>query len=274
MNVSTKKYYNPEDFTDQYDVCIMGSDQVWTPRLVGGVNPVYYGNFSQKIRKVGYAISVAEIVRFSSEERRVMCEHIKNFSHFSVREESFGKEMSRLSGLDIKTVVDPSLLLLKEEYNFLIEEPKENEYVLFYQQEYSPSTKKLIVDVARQVGAKMIVVVAGKKEKYGYPCHYYSTSNLSVNKFLGLFKNAKIVLTSSFHGTAYSLVFRKDFYFVNVKAPDRAMNLLRKCNAMDRVVLPTDKIVFSKVNYSKIESNLLAFREYSIDYLIKAIENK
>ena len=274
LTISSQSFYKAEDFTNQYDLCIMGSDQVWTLRLVGGFNPVFYGDFSSKIRKVGYAVSVAEIGRFSDDERLKMSDCIINFSHFSTREESFGKEMARLSGKEVKTVIDPSLLLSKEEYESIIEEPEEKDYVLYYQQEFNPHTKELIVDVARQVGAKMIVVVTGPKEDYGFPYRHYSTSNLSVNKYLGLFKNAKVIFTSSFHGTAYSLVFRKDFYFVETKAPDRAKNLLRKCDAMERVVLPTDKAVFSRVDYSKIEPKLLTFRDYSIDYLINAIENK
>ena len=274
LTISKKNFKKPEDFSNDYDICIMGSDQVWTLRLVGGFNPVYYGDFSKQIRKIGYAVSVAEINRFSDEERQTMADHLKNFSHFATREESFGKEMSRISGKSVITVVDPSLLLSKEEYEPIIEEPEEKDYVLYYQQEYNPRTKELIVDVARQVGAKMIVVATGPQEYYDYPYRYYSTSNLSVNKYLGLFKNAKVVFTSSFHGTAYSLIFRKDFYFVDAQAPDRARNLLKKCDALDRVVFPTDNVKFTKVNYSKVEPKLLAYREYSIAYLINAIENR
>ena len=273
MKISKDIYINPDDFTDQYDVCIMGSDQVWTLRLVGGFNPVYYGDFSPKIRKIGYAVSVAEIGRFSDDERQKMSSHIQNFSHFSTREESFGKEMTKLSGMEVKTVIDPSLLLTKEEYEPIIEEPVEKDYVLYYQQEYNPRTKEIVVDVARQVGAKLIVVVTGPKEDYGYPLHYYSTHNLSVNKFLGMIKNAKVVFTSSFHGTAYSLIFRKNFYFVDIKAPDRARNLLLRCDSINRVIYPTDNVKYTSVDYSKVEPKLLAYREESINYLIKAVEN-
>lgn len=273
LRISDEVFRRPDDFHSQYDICIMGSDQVWTLRLVGGFNPVYYGDFSPKIRKVGYAVSVAEIGRFSDNERQKMSDSIDNFSHFSTREESFGKEMTRLSGKNITTVIDPSLLLLKEEYEPIIEEPEEKDYILYYQQEYNPQTKNIIVDVARQVGAKMIVVVTGPKEDYCFPYRYYSTSNLSVNKYLGLFKNAKVVFTSSFHGTAYSLVFRKDFYFVANNAPDRARNLLIKCDAEDRLIHSSDKIAFSKVDYTKVEPMLNAARQHSIEFLINSIEN-
>lgn len=274
LTISKQAYFCADDFVDQYDVCIMGSDQVWTLRLIGGFNPVFYGDFSSKIRKIGYAVSVADINNFSENERLRMSEHLKNFSHFFTREESFGKEMSRLSGKDIITVIDPSLLLSGKDYEGIIEEPDEKDYVLYYQQEYDPQSKKLIVDVAKQVGAKKIVIITGRKESYDFPYVYYGTDSLSVPKFLGLVKNARVVFTTSFHGTAYSLVFNKDFYYIGRKTSDRAKNLLIKCGALDRAVLPSEKIEFTKVDYKQVEPKLLTFRQLSINALIGAIENK
>ena len=274
QRISKQVFRKAEDFTDQYDVCIMGSDQVWTLRLIGGFNPVFYGDFSPAIRKVGYAVSIAETKDFTEDERKKMASKVANFSHFSTREDSLRDELQRLTDREVESVLDPSLLLTMDEYAPIIEEPSEKDYVLYYQQEYHPQTKHLVVDIAKQIGAKKVVVVTGFKEKYDFPYSYYDTSNLSVPLFLGLYKNAKAVITSSFHGTAYSLVFRKDFYFVDNKAPDRARNLLKKCGAEDRLIHSTDKIVFSKVDYSKVEPMLNHAREHSINFLLKAIENE
>lgn len=274
LKTSRKIYRKSEDFYNQYDVCIIGSDQVWTLRLIGGFNPVYYGDFSKFIRKVGYAVSVAEITNYSNEERAVMANHLNNFSHFSTREDSFRDELIRISNSEVSSVLDPSLLLTKEEYTEIIEEPNDKDYVLYYQQEYNSKTKNIIIDVAKQVGAKKIVVVTGRKEVYDYPYVYYGTDSLSVPKFLGLIKNAMLVFTSSFHGTAYSIVFHKDFYFVANNAPERARNLLSKLGVVDRLIYSSDKIEFSKVDYSRVEPLLNAERDCSIDFLISAIENK
>lgn len=274
LHLSRQKYYNANDFERQFDICIIGSDQVWTPRLVGGFNPVFYGNFSPSIRKIGYAVSVGEIDCYSKEERQIMADHLRNFSHFSTREESFRNELVKLSGRIVTMVLDPSLLLAKEEYDLITEDPSEDNYILYYQQEFNPETKYLIIDIAKQINANRIIVVAGKKENYDFPHNYYGLDSLSVSSFLGLIKNAKVVFTSSFHGTAYSLVFRKDFYFVDNAAPDRAVNLLKICGAQDRLVHSTDKVVFSRVNYNSIEQRMDEARIKSINYLIDAIENK
>lgn len=274
LTIGNIVYENPEDFTNQYDVCIIGSDQVWTPRLVGGYNPIYYGVFSPAIRKIGYAVSVAEVSYYSKEQLTEMAEYIKYFSYFSAREDSFGQEMQKLSGRNVITVLDPSLLLTKEDYDPIVEDPEEKNYVLYYQQEYNPLTKVLIENLSRQINASKIIVVAGRDEKYSYPYKHYTKASLSVNKFLGLIKNAKFVFTSSFHGTAYSLVFRKDFYFVANAAPDRARCLLQECGAEDRLIHSDDNIQFSKVDYSIVEPRLNAARKKSIDFLINAIENR
>ena len=274
ITIGNTVYKNPDDFTNQYDLCIIGSDQVWTPRLVGGYNPIYYGFFSHAIRKIGYAVSVAEVSYYSKEELTEMAKYVKNFSHFSTREDSFCQEMRILSGRDVITVLDPSLLLTKEDYESIVEEPEEKNYVLYYQQEYNPLTRVLIENLSRQINASKIIVVAGRDEIYNYPYKHYTKASLSVNKFLGLIKNAKFVFTSSFHGTAYSLVFRKDFYFVANAAPDRARCLLQVCGAEDRLIQSDDNIQFSKVDYSKVEPRLNAARKKSIDFLINAIENR
>ena len=275
LRISRNAFVSPNDFTDQFGICIIGSDQVWSTRIVGGFNPIYFGEFASQIRKIGYAVSTAVDQKdYDESEQKQMAQYLENFECFSTREDSLGKILSNYSDKEITTVADPSLLLSGEEYERIAETPDISDYVLFYNQEYDPQTKNVINSIARQIGAKNIVVVTGRRDEYALPCKFYSTSDLSVPAFLGLVKNARCVFASSFHGTAFSLIFKKDFYFVANHAPDRARNLLSKVGALDRLIHSTDKVEFSRVDYSKVAPMLDEYKKLSMNWLINAIECK
>ena len=275
LPISKTIYNGVNDFDNQYGICIIGSDQVWSTKIVKGFDSIYFGDFSNKIRKIGYAVSSAVDSKwYKSDEEPQMAKYIDNFSYFSTREKSFADNLSKYTTTKIETVIDPSLLLTKEDYEEIIIEPKEQNYVLYYNQEYNSLTKDIVQSVARQVGASNIVVITGVKEDFGIPSRYYDLSTLSVPYFLGLIKNATAVVTTSFHGTAYSLVFRKDFYFVANYASDRASNLLSQVGASDRLIKVGSTIIFSKVNYETIGKQLNEYRSKSEQFLISAIEQK
>lgn len=270
--MSSFQIHEPRELIDQYDVTLVGSDQVWCPRIVGGIDPVYFGDYSEMIRKVSYAASDEQRI-YTEEQQQKLRKCLAGFSNISVREDVFAEELRKYTDKEIVSVCDPTLLLTKEDYMKIAEDPNKDEYVLYYQQVSDRRIKNIIIDTARQIGAKKVVVVTGPNEKYDYPKTYYNTSNLSVNKFLGLFKNAKCVFTTSFHGTAFSIVFRKDFYFVDNSWADRSTNLLSKVGLLDRLISPEKYVKFSKVDYSKVEQKIDAYRSHSMKFLNNALNH-
>ena len=258
---------------DDYDIVIVGSDQVWSPRLTGGLNTIYWGHFKGNAKLISYAASMGEDHNFNKEEQKIIKNNLDKFSGIMVREDSLKNELMQYSPKLIKSVLDPTLLLDKSLYEEIAEDPGITNYVLYYQQEYNPKTKNIVQDVCNQLKCDKIVVMTGYKDKYDVETIHFDLDTLTVPKFLGLVKNAKCMFSSSFHGTAFSVIFRKNFYFVANYSTDRSENLLRKIGAYDRVVTSDDKLLYKDVNYSIIEQNIIREIKRSEELLLSNVKN-
>lgn len=97
----------------------------------------------------------------------------------------------------------------------------------------------------------------------------------SPEKFLGWFKNAEFVVTTSFHGVAFSLVFQKSFYFISSDNPaeNRIKSLLEQLGLTDRIISGDTIPVFNHIDYSTVESKLNNLRKESNDFLMNALSN-
>ena len=271
LNLYGEKFSTIDDFKNcNVDCFVIGSDQVWSTKINKGIDPVYWGNFRKDINKIAYGASIGSPSEIE-EYKTSIIELLGNFNSIAVREEWLQNTLNQLKKhINADWVLDPTLIVNPEVYERILENTKYDNYVLYYQREYNPKSKFIIQDIARELNC-MVIIVSGVKEKYDVPYHYFGPQNLSVNSFLGLFKYAKCVFTSSFHGTAFSLIFKKDFYFLANSKVERSKSLLNAVDALDRIVLPDDKLTFSHVNYNNIDKKLSIHREHSRQYLINSI---
>lgn len=274
LQLTENKCYEYSAFLFQFDCYIIGSDQVWSPRLNYGFDPIYWGNIPDAKINISYAASMGTDHSFSKEDINRIRKYLLNFSAVSVRENSLKNELSFICpNIKIEMVLDPTLLLSKEKYEDILVKPNITDYIVYYQQEYNSNTIHFVTRLARQIKCR-IIVITGKKEKViGVSYSYLKLADVSVPQFLGYIRYARCVITSSFHGTAFSLIFQKDFYSIRGEAKDRAENLLRSVKALDRMVLPTDILEFTPVVYDKINVNLNKLKMCSLDFLKTNIQN-
>lgn len=264
--VSKKKDINPLDLSNDYDVIIIGSDQVWSKRINHGFDKFYWGDIPGNQRIISYAASMGTDHKFTNEENNQIARFLNNFDAISVREDSLNEELSRLTGKRIVTTIDPTLLLSEDEYREMAECPDDKDYVLYYQMEYNPESKDRVAEIARQLGCK-VIVIGGTKEAYHVEKKYIPISKVTPQKFVGYFLNARCVFASSFHGVALSVAMKKDFYFLANYETDRADNLLRHIGAYDRRIDSSKCVPFEPVNYNAISPDLKAFVDLSKEYL-------
>ena len=95
----------------------------------------------------------------------------------------------------------------------------------------------------------------------------------SVGGFLGYFKYANYVVNVSFHGTVFSVIFKKDFYTLKSKNYERAYGLLNSLNLLSRFVSPDEKVQLTHVNYLDINDKLKKMRLSSIDFINSSLNN-
>lgn len=251
------------DRMDEYDLVFLGSDQIWNPVATGGKpDPVYWGDRCAS-PVASYAASYG---RSSIEEKHkdFIRSRLDKLAGISVREESFRQLLTRLTGKEISTVLDPMLLAGKNTLDKIAVPPGIDEpYVLVYDLFNDKMVIRLAKGLAKQVGGKMIDLRHGKE------------AASSPEEFVGFFKDAACVVTSSFHGTAMSILYGKPFYTIK-QGNDKDLRqgaLLESLDLADRMIDGSSVPRLSTPDYSLANKNLHALRTLSIRYVDQCVRS-
>lgn len=256
---------------NRYDAVICGSDQVWNPSFTmkaeGGITLSYYLNFAGESKRVAYAPSFG-CEELTAEMQAAIKPELARFAALSVRENS-GKEILKRLGFESEVVLDPTLLLTAADY--------ERELTLDLKKRASVFAYIL---QKNQRGAQRVAEFVQKLCQNSTVKPFYS-QNESLEDWLSYLRNAEYVVTNSFHGTVFALLFHKNFIALPVEGTGASMNdriqtLLKTLNLESRVLADFDVdkiegILESKIDWSDVESRLTAAREKSKAYLAGAL---
>ena len=254
-----------------FDAYIIGSDQVWNPRITKGFHLPYFGYFEfQKGSKkyIAYAASM-EASSLSQEAKDFYAKALDNFDAISVREKSLADLLQPLTPKKVETVLDPTLLANTGIWESIVKRPLLNgKYVLVYQVRPDKNTQRIARHIANQTGAKVIEITAWVNWRYKeniYQC-------CSPIEFLGWIKHASCVVTTSFHGTAFSIIFKRPFYCLKLgKGDTRAVSLLQELGLENRMIEKTLSPDFQAIDYQQPTMNLADLQKKSYQYLVSAL---
>lgn len=264
LPLSKKSYDESNICTDHYDDIVFGSDQIWNPTLLNNNDSVYCGNFQKgNTRFVAYAASTNPKLLDGS-YFDYFSGIIKRFDRISAREQSLTNYLNRIQGNVASTVLDPVLLNKKEDWARIAETPKEKNYLLIYTVPQHPDVYELANRIAKEKKLDIIEIRPNVRRirKKGV------LQTVSPSQFVGYFLNASFVITTSFHGTAFSVVMHKDFYTlsINPDVDDRVKTLLTSVNLLDRLV-SLNNICHKPIDWEATEEYLDNIRKESIEYL-------
>jgi hypothetical protein len=259
------------DKIKDFDVLISGSDQVWNPNLTKGLDKFYYLNIPAKegVKKISYGAS-SELAYFKeliTNHKDFLVKNLNSFNAISVREPALSDVLSKYIKKNIDVVLDPTLLLNAEDYEEIITMPLEKEpYVLVYQ----VVDKKETMRIARKISNERKLKIIFLNSRYRF---YKRTTNLKgsigPSEFLSLFKNASYIVTTSFHGTIFSIIFKKNFYTVVGKHSSRQTNLLNQLNLSSRILTKiTDLEKITHIDYLPVTKSLDQLRKESELFLM------
>lgn len=246
----TARFKDPENMPIDFDYLITGSDQVWGYHITKGRRETYFLDNKQNKdvypNRISYAAS-SELISYAQLEAdaEYIGKTLTQFKGVSVREESLAKLIYRISRITAETVLDPTFLLSKEEYLKIAVNPNRKNYLCVYQVSASKNLKKIANFISKERNLDIIYVEASqvansKSQSYG------------PKEVLGLLMYADVIVTSSFHGTAFSIINRKDFYSVFDSNSLRVQNLLRKFQLESRLILNIeDYSAFDAVAYDE-----------------------
>ena len=234
-----KNHFHKMSVKDFCDVLLVGSDQVWNFGITGYDDFWIFPKMNYK-RLCSYAASFGKNELSEKEADYLSC-HKKDYERYfllTVREKS-GQNFLKEMDIEAETVCDPTMLFYNntELYDKLAQKSdckQKEKYLLVYSLEYSETLENLIDKVKEETGYRVLAI--HPMNACFQKCDEI-IEDASVYDFLALIKNAEIVLTNSFHGLAFSYIFRKKVYCVHHSAlSSRQSELIEKSEFQCHVI--------------------------------------
>ena len=255
------------------DCYIVGSDQVWNPDHTGGFDPAYLLEFAEKSsRRVSYAASIGR-ERFPAQYRNNFGEALKKFTAVSVREDSAVGAVAEVTGQEPSVVLDPTLLLLREEYEEIKVPTKRAErYILVYMMETNRRLVQLADNISIATGLPVIQRKPGRIFRNELESFYTHTPG----EFLGEMEGAEYVITNSFHGTVFAIIYGRPFLsMLHSKTGSRTVDLLRSLGLEDHILYEArdfkDMKQFKIKNPRELKKRVEELRAESLRFLCGAL---
>lgn len=262
-----------DDISQDFNLIIIGSDQIWNPTICCGFDDVYWGQLGHKqVPIVSYAASIGETDKFDIENWKIIQAKLRNLNKISVRESSFCQELEDKCSISSRWVLDPTLLN-STVFDKIIVKPKETNYLLLFTVQHEENAYIAAKNLAKKLNC-IIIHISAIEYKVGRKIDEKVKQVFSVSpgEFCGYIKYATFVLTNSFHATAFSINFNKDFYVMRCPAQVRMNSLLEELHLDNRVVDPKEDVVITSIDYNQPNQILNRLRKSSFDYLDSILE--
>ena len=253
-----------------FDTVISGSDQVFNPDATGGDLSYFLDFVPSDIRKIAYGGSLGYNT-FPKKYEAQCIEYLKEFDSISIRETSVCDSLEKLLGKEVQNVLDPVLAVDESVWTKLAKKPGNlpGKYILVYLMEGCEYCIDKAREMAKEQNCELVLINPNLKQLV--KCRDFAMyPYASPEEFLGVFESAQAVVTNSFHGVAFSLVFRKEFYAEasNVKKMSRIADLLELFRLSDRF-LPNN--TSCEVDWKNAEKVLREERKKSVAWLKDAL---
>lgn len=260
---------NIKEVTSGLDIVFTGSDQVWNDDITQ-FDDTYYLDFVSPEKKCSYAASIGKELIPVENLPRVQ-KLLSDFRAISVREETAKKAIKSQLGISTTRVLDPTLLLSDIEYKTIAEIPDNKQFVLLYMLLYSETLVNSAKKLAKERGVPLLCInSSGKRIKGVIDC-----SDAGIEQWIGLFLQADFIFTNSFHGTAFSINFNKQFNVelppAKIKASSRVKDILDLFKLEDRII-NEGNINLKQIDFTEVNEILKFERDQSKEFIINAIE--
>lgn len=278
LNLSDRSYRSKRQLRQnppQADVYICGSDQIWNASEQFGIDSSYFLDFAPKsVKRISYAASFGRPKvhpRFES----ATADLIRSVDAISVREQSGVGIVKELSDRDAEWVPDPTLLVNDGYPEAVLPADRAEDYIF----SYTLRSRELVSNIERQMAAATGLSVVSPTtlaaSGHGEPGPLV---------WLGYIKSAKLVITNSYHGTLFSIIFKKPFVFVGLSGAkagfnERANSLLHGLGLQDRMMDSYDEdrlglILSAEIDWDSVGLKIDRWREQANSYLLNAIEQR
>lgn len=261
-----------------YDCLIFGSDQIWNFDITGKFKLCYLGNIRGILvdRKISYAASIGKSI-LSSDEQAVFNAELEQFHKISVREDQAKNCLSKIIQAPIEVHIDPVFLLDKKYWRSLSNRGKRlstEDYILIYAINDDDKVLQTAKSLSNMTGLP-IIEISNKDKSVIHPAKHTIVNNVGPESFLRAIYEAKYVVTSSFHATALSIIFEKNFYTIaHSVTGSRTYSLLNKLNLLNRYSdKGRDLEYLEEIDYTTVRGVIDNEKERALKYLRSACED-
>lgn len=261
----------------KFDCYISGGDQIWN------IAPIdfdwsYFLPFVKRGKKISYAVSMGPKGIQAQQKRGLIKEYLSTYNIIGVREEGTKKIISEFLSKNIQVVLDPVLLLTKDEWcNHFDRTPIiKGRYIFMYVPMFNKQVYDLSLLISKRLKIKVVTTTFQLKSLFY--TSFEKKLEVGPCEFLNILSNANLVISGSFHATVFAVLFHIPFFSVGGDKDNRTSFFLNSLNLLARTISLSDWE--EKINkafycdFSKADSILNKERIKSIDFLKTSIENE
>lgn len=268
-------YEELEQANMDLDAYIVGSDQVWNSEHIGGFDPAYFLKFAKPgATKIAYAASIGKDYILPIYHDRIK-ECLKSFTSISVREKSAVKAVKGLVKREVDVVLDPTLLIPREAYEDIKHAPELKEkYIFVYMMENNPD----VIAFANRISQATGLPIVQRRPNKIFKNEIATCYSEGPGEFLGWIENAEYVITNSFHGTVFSMIYETPFVsMLHSNTGSRTIDLLKSLNMESHLLYKKEDFVdfsqFAIEDKEGLRSRIIRNRKSSIVFLLDALRD-
>lgn len=250
-----------------FDAVVVGSDQVWRPSYNADRIEDMYLAFTQglSVRRVAYAASFGtDEWEYTKESTNICSVLAKKIDAISVRELTGVELCKRYLGVTAAHVLDPTMLLTSLDYEMICKDIERREpFVFAYMLDISSEKRQIVESIAKSRGLTYIIVSAGND----------ISENDSIELWLSYFRDCSFVVTDSFHGTVFSIIFNRDFIVCDNQSRGNARfhSLLDIFDLQNRMIISDQELPPLSIDWDAVKVILNTRRIESIEWLNSAL---
>ena len=259
LKLTQKKYETSKQLQNDppiADIYIAGSDQIWNTNSSNGKEPAYYLDFgNQTTKRYSYAASFA-ISSIDNKLKDFVKSEVSKLDKVSIREKT-GVDILKEMQIESTQVLDPVFLLSKSDWEKLILNSKIDnlspKYILVYDFLYDEQIKETVLYLKKEYNIPIVSI----NDFNTLPYADININDAGPLEFLSLIYHSSIIVSSSFHATAFSVIFRKNFYVYPLKGKDnssRMTDFLYDLNLIERY--KSEHISLDNINYCEVDKLL------------------
>lgn len=271
----SRKVKSPSEIKEnEYDCILVGSDQIWRPKFYWNVEDaqLYFTKSWKNVKRMTYAVSFgSDIWEYKGKDYQIIKEMLPLYEALSFRETSGVEMCYQHFGLESLQHIDPTMLLQKDDYIKLLKKsnmPKSEGNLFYYVLDETIEKRNMAYTISKMKGLKMFEIMPSKKNEYFL---IEDRKVKPVEAWLRSFYDADYVVTDSFHGCVFSILFEKQFvvYGNKKRGLSRFETLLKTFHLEDRLISSIDDLshISGTIDYSAVNIILESKRKEAFSYL-------